>query len=531
MHFVISGDKLREVFPAFLIVNRSGRILDFGPAIARHVPSVRTGDLVENHFSGSTGMPLSNWEELARERGRALELHASENGLVLTGAIIPDAGRYLLALNPATASLSLGSMAGSNPESALHISDFTPGDPTVDVLLLVRMQQAMLDDAGALATSLAKERERNAGLIERVSRLAGFLAHDFNNILSIIRLNAERLAMLGTTNTQGKRLASIIDETAERGSGITRSFMTLSRGNTESSAAQSADELISQHWAFFAAIAGPDIIVSANLGCPDVQIHVATGEFINCLTNLVINSRDAIVSSGALEIATCLAPSANPEHAPRLQMTITDTGVGMAPEIVQRVFEPFFSTKKQGNGIGLSAVADYVRECGGSVHLESTPGFGTKATLTFPVVSMKQIKSVAEVSDRTDSAPIGLPSLSEKARTVLLVEDEPYALEALVEMLEAEGFEVWPANSAEEATEKLYAEDAQSRSPAILLTDVILPRKSGIELAKAAVAKAPLMKVILMSGFVPSDGSIESDWLFAPKPLNSEKLLQLLKSV
>jgi signal transduction histidine kinase len=305
MKAIISSAKLREVFPAFVIIDASGRILDFGPAIEIHASSVRAGDFLENHFSGNLHMIPKKWEEMARENGRSLELHSRENGLVLTGVVVADSDRFLLALNPATASLnSGGSKAGANPAPDLHISDFTPGDPAVDSLLLGWMHQAMLEDAAALATSLARERQRNDGLVERVSRLAGFLAHDFNNILSIIQLNANRLASLDSISTRGKRLASMIGETAERGSGITRSLMTISRENTEKPAPHSADDLITQHLSYFSAIAGSDIVVSANLDASSAQINISISEFINCLTNLVINSRDAICDPGVIDITT-----------------------------------------------------------------------------------------------------------------------------------------------------------------------------------------------------------------------------------
>lgn len=530
MQFSISSEKLAEVFPAFFIVDQAGHILDFGPAIARHLPSIQTGDPIEAHFTGIAGVATGNSDALAHKLGRTLELHSVENGLILTGAIIPDAGRYLLALNLATASLNVASVTGHNLPTALQISDFTPGDATVDVLLLVQIQQALLHDAEALATSLERERRRNEGLVERITRLAGFLAHDINNILSVIALSAERIASLEPGNHQTKRIATIIAETADRGSGITRSFMAISREGTEKCTPQSADELINQQAGFFSAIVGSEIILSTNLCAATARINVAAGDFVNCLTNLLINCRDAIATSGSIEIATRVLPASASKPAERLEITVSDNGAGMTDDILQKVFEPFFSTKERGNGLGLPAVAEYLSDCGGDVLVESSPGFGTKVSLNFPLVAPASISCAYDISDCESTLVTNPPQPTPEVPIVLVVEDEPYALEALVEMLEDEGFEVWPAGSAEEATAKLDAEISRSKKPDILLTDVILPRITGIELAKAATSKTPSLKVILMSGFVPEADAIREGWLFAAKPLNSEKLLHLLRS-
>lgn len=534
MAFTLEPEALARLFPAHILIDHDGRILRFGPAVGHNIPAMQVGDLLTDHCGIVNSVGEPGFLALARHSGRIVQLRARETGVVLTGAIVAGGPRILLAMHLSPVSLALADESPTDMAATRRqITDYSPGDPSVDVLLLVSMQKAMLEEARTMAMSLARERQRSDGLLDRVSRVAGYLAHDFNNMLSIIRLNAQRLLGYGALGAAETRLVQMIAETAERGSGITRSLMTLSRERNDSPTRLSPDAVIELHVPYFATCAGGEVTLKTDLQATGAMVLAPNAALVNCLINLVLNARDAMVGKGEIVIATRVLSAGEGIGPEQLQISVTDTGKGMDQAVLTRVFEPFFSTKAQGNGIGLPSVRDFARTLGGEARLESHENVGTRVEVTIPVVAQEMPGTAASLCPASSSqadAPLPAPRLK-CGRHVLLVEDEPYALEAVTEMLEWEGFHVIPACDDASARAALAVQLAAGHPPDILLTDILLPDGNGTDLAAFVESQVPGVGVALMSGFVPQTSQIRDKWQFIPKPLNPEHLLSAVRAL
>jgi nitrogen-specific signal transduction histidine kinase len=391
--------------------------------------------------------------------------------------------------------------------------------------MLVGMQRAMIEDSRSVAMELAYERQRSFDLLDRISRVAGFMAHDFNNFLSIIKLNCERLSREMELDPRVQRLVAIIRDTAIRGSDITRSLMTLSRQRSDSCVSITIDSLIRENLAFFKTVVGSKLELQIHLDAGDPAVLVSRVGILNSLVNLLINARDAMADGGAITISTGLrralldipgskAPAVMQDY---VAIEVADTGAGMSHDVLSKAFEPLFSTKAHGNGIGLASVLEFAREMGGDACLDSSLGKGARIYIYLPV------SDGAAPDAASANVPIAHRHAAFGAKAVLLVEDEPYALEALSEMLEAEGLAVTACGSAAQAQAALA--HGQYR---VLLTDIIMPGESGANLARQACAQQPGLKVILMSGYVPDAEELQADWQFIRKPMDTQMLLEMI---
>lgn len=514
----IDDDRLGALFPAFMRVDRDGVIVAAGPALRRHVPDLVCPARLTDHFLFESGSDVSQLDKLARG-GQLLQVVARQAHIRLSGSVLRVAGGYLLAMRHVPSQFSLGA-------DNLQMSDFGPEDPMVPGLLLVGMQKALLEESRLTASELAIERQRCLDLLQRISRIAGFMAHDFNNFLSIIRLNADRIGP--DDPARNRRLAGIISETAERASEITRSLMTLSRQRFETRLPLEPDRLILENLAFFKTLVGARVTVELELGGEGRLVETSRVGLLNSVLNLLINARDAMPEGGTVRIVTAirhvaLSPEGRtPDAGPRdyFSIVISDSGAGMAPEVLARAFEPLFSTKPHGNGIGLASVLDFAREMGGEASIESRPQQGTSLYIYLPVADAIAIPAAVPEVPPADSVMPG-----ERPR-VLLVEDEPYALEALAEMLEEMGLDVTACGSGEEAREAL------GKGPfRLLLSDIVLAAESGLELADEACKRLPGLDVILMSGYVPSGEVMRDTWHFIRKPLDIQTLQGMIKDL
>lgn len=515
MIFELTQDDLARLFPAFLVVDRQLKLCAFGPAIRQHCRSVCVGDLLDSHFL-RVASPAEMAIDAAAEHGTSILLRSRTADLELSGNVIPQGDLRLLALNLIPSSSSFES-------NVLQISDFGPSDPIVRGLLLVSLQKAMLEEARTNAIDLAEQRQHTLDLLDRISRVAGYLAHDFNNFLSIIRLNGDRLLGSGLTEHQS-RLVRIILETCERGTGITRSLKTLSHQESETRSRINLDHLLADHHAFFSTVAGSSIRTSLRLNAPDMMVEVARTGMLNCMMNLIINARDAMPDGGEITISTAIR-TAQPlaslasDAQSYVAIEVADTGGGMPQDVLGHAFDQFFSTKEHGSGLGLASVMEFSQEMGGAACLDSPDGEGAKVYIYLPICAFEDLGRQLPASPKRTSEV-------RRSIKILVVEDEPYALEALVEMLESDGYQVFPSRSAEQAITML-AQDPHD----ILLADVVMPNMTGMELAAWVNDKFPKLKVVMMSGYVPDDQEMSEDWYFIRKPLDINHLRKILHAI
>lgn len=493
------------IFPANIILDRDLVVRGVGPVIARRFPEVSIGTCLTDHFRIGAMEKHATIQALAGTEA-LLDLEPVDGGLRLSGWVLPADDNYLLALRIAPDSYALDG-------SDLKVSDFAPRDPAIHGLLMYAIQHALLDEQKQSARELEKANQQNLDLLSRFGRLAGFIAHDFNNLISIVRLNCDRLLIELEADPKLKRVVDIIKDTVTRGSAITRSLMALANQRDDSRVPIPLDQFLHENREFLATTVGSKVEIVFRPGAEGAVVLANQVGILNSLVNVLINARDAMPGGGRISITS----SADKETA---TVEIADTGLGMDEAVKARAFEPMFSTKAHGNGLGLASVLHFAVESGGDAQIRSQPGEGTTVSLILPrhYPAYQDSQAVAPEGPESGEAGIGAPRL-------LLVDDEPYALEALSELLAAKGFAITASASAEEAIEHLRPGAFHA-----LLSDIDLPGASGADLAREACRIDPALKLILMSGYVPRDTDLDADWMFLRKPLNTQVVTEMLRT-
>jgi two-component system, cell cycle sensor histidine kinase and response regulator CckA len=342
---------------------------------------------------------------------------------------------------------------------------------------------------------------RQSQKLEAIGQLAGGVAHDFNNMLSVIRGNAELMLMDGDAlSTEGREFLSHITSAAERAANLTRQLLIFSRKQVMQPQPVALNDLITNLTKMLKRVIREDITLQCVNGDPAPFVHADPGMLEQVLVNLVVNARDAMPMGGRLEIST---------HAERLEaddirtrheahegdfvcLTVRDTGSGISPEILPRIFEPFFTTKEmgKGTGLGLATVYGVIKQHKGWVEVSSRLGVGTTFKIYLPAIPMPTMPSALSPAE---AGPRG------GTETILLVEDE-YAVRVITRrVLESYGYKVLEAASAREALE-VWRPSAGEID--MLITDMVMPEGiTGRDLGERLRAQKPELKVIFMSGY------------------------------
>ena len=373
-----------------------------------------------------------------------------------------------------------------------------------------------------------EEQLTQARKMEALGRLAGGVAHDFNNLLTVIS-GYGQLA-LETLNTSPDRLGGYVQEiinSAKRAAGMTSQLLAFSRRNSAEPRVIDLAELLRHIEPLLRRMIGEhvDLKISANGG--PCRLRADVHQLEQVLMNLAVNARDAMPLGGLLEIECTLLdpplerPGLNPLH---ILLEVRDNGVGMDDATQARMFEPFFTSKEQGKGtgLGLSTVYGVVSQAGGDIKVESEQGVGTSFRIYFPLAAEGQTESLFGPGD---TAPVGL-------ETVLLVEDEP-GVRALAEVvLRRLGYTVLVAENGMAA---LHLWEESRGSVDVVLTDVIMPRMSGSELARRLREISPRLKILFMSGYtddmLSDQGILAGETQLIQKPFTAEALARKLRSV
>jgi PAS domain S-box-containing protein len=341
------------------------------------------------------------------------------------------------------------------------------------------------------AQRLLEKQFLHAQKMESIGRLAGGIAHDLNNQLSII-LGSTELAQRGPgaaapVAAELKR----IEAAAERAAALTQQLLAFGRKQVLHTRLLGLNSLVASVHDMVDRILGEDIHLRLQLGRVG-QIRVDPMQIEQVLLNLVINACDAMPDGGKLVITT--EEATIPEGHVTLPagryalLRVADTGIGMDRATLSRAFEPFFTTKEvgKGTGLGLAVAHGIVTQSGGHIEAESAPGAGTTFRIYLPV---------AEGSPEAELRPA--PAAPRGTETILLVEDEPHVLDVTRRMLEEQGYRVLAASNGDEALAHL----ARVPGISLLLTDVVMPGMDGRELASRALREHPLLRVVLLSGY------------------------------
>ncbi len=363
--------------------------------------------------------------------------------------------------------------------------------------------------------------------MESVGHLAGGIAHDFNNLLTAIVGHASLLEL--DVAQDGPLRASVegILAAAHRAAELTRQLLAFSRKQVLSPRPANIGEIVTRMQGLLARTLGEDVRLTVDVAADLRPCAVDVGQVEQVLMNLAVNARQAMPDGGSLVIEVANVSLDEEEAACRpgarpgafVELSVSDTGVGMSASVQQHAFEPFFTTKPVGlgTGLGLSVVQGVVQQQGGIISVYSEEGLGTTFRILWPAV-----EGQAEAL-RSPPAPAPLVGGSE---TVLLVEDDPLVRSFATRALRRQGFRVIEVPSAEDA-EAVLAEGAAAVR--LLVTDVVLPGKSGQQLAAELSARAPGVPVLFCSGYTGRlatlGGRLPEGARFLQKPYDAASLL------
>ena len=341
--------------------------------------------------------------------------------------------------------------------------------------------------------------------LQALGELTGGVAHDFNNLMTVIRGSAELLTRPGLSEEKRARYLKAILDTADRASTLTSHLLAF--GRRQSLKPEVAD--LNLRLDAFAEVVGRtlggqfEVELHLAPSLPPVEVDLAQLE--TALLNAAFNARDAMPEGGRLCLATRHLPG-NDGGAGEVMVEIADTGSGMSPEVLDRAFEPFFTTKPvgEGTGLGLSQIHGFAAQAGGRAEIRSAPGEGTAVRIILPATDKPFGRGPGPA--QVVKPPRGL--------SVLLVEDNDHVREFACHLLDELGYKVVTASSGEEALERLGSERID-----ILFSDVVMPGLSGIELGRIARERHPGLPVLLASGYSEEIvGAAGADFEIARKP-------------
>ena len=378
-----------------------------------------------------------------------------------------------------------------------------------------------------------EEQLRAAQRMEVVGRLAGGVAHDFNNILTVINGYADfTLDVLDPDSTVGRDIREI-RQSGERAVRLIRQLLAFARPAPRETALLDISDIVLGLEKMLQRIIGDDIVLTAAPGKGIWSVEADPTQIEQVIVNLVVNARDAMPEGGRLTIAAVNVELSD-EHVytplglapgPYVALSVSDTGDGMTDEIQARIFEPFFTTKRtdQGTGLGLSVVSGIVKQAGGNIHVHSKLGEGTAFTVYLP-------RSPESMKPRPNSAAKTDPPRG--AETVLVVDDEESVRTVVCRMLETVGYTVLQAGLGSDA---LHLAEQHEDSIDLLLTDVVMPGMNGCELAQQLSQVRPKVKALYMSGYsrerVSRHAPVDPTAPIMQKPLSFRSLASAVREV
>jgi PAS domain S-box-containing protein len=391
---------------------------------------------------------------------------------------------------------------------------------------------AMLAAADVTERRRLEEQFRQAQKMEAVGRLAGGVAHDFNNILTVILGSAKDLARRSGADQEARGLAEEVLEAGQRAAALTRQLLAFSRQQALRPCEIDVNEIVRGMEKMLRRLIGADIEIVTRLEDELGPVLADPGQLEQVVVNLVVNARDAMPKGGRLtlqtrEVERVPEGSAGAGAAPRphVLLSVSDTGHGMAPTVLEHVFEPFFTTKERGKGtgLGLATVFGIVKQSGGGVNVTSEPGVGTTFHVYLPRVGEARVGSAGALAEA---------QAARGKETVLLVEDDAGVRTFMRRSLEAVGYRVLEAKAPGEAVQLAGVPEL---SVDLLLTDVVMPVMAGPDLAAKLLALRPGLRVLFVSGYTEDaglrSGTLPPGQAFLQKPFTGDELARTVRTV
>jgi two-component system cell cycle sensor histidine kinase/response regulator CckA len=374
------------------------------------------------------------------------------------------------------------------------------------------------------------ERLRQSERLESLGQLAGGVAHDFNNLLGVILNYATFVAERTGDDPAAHADVEQIRAAAERGARLTRQLLIVGRRDAIQPAVLDLNAIVADIRDLLSRSIGEHVHLDVRSAEQLPTIRVDRGQIEQVLLNLAVNARDAMPGGGRLTIATQVAeldddfirlhPGARAGR--HVELSVSDTGMGIAPDVADHIFEPFFTTKPkgQGTGLGLATVYGIVTEAGGSLSVYSEVGMGTTFRVLLPAAEAPAPRAAAPGANRVEG----------HGETILVVEDEPAMMEVTARILRRSGFVVIEATTGSDAIALVTQGDVD-----LLLTDSVMPQMSGRELAYRVRQLRPDLPVLFMSGY--HEGVVGAQQLVGEgdpliqKPFNAQALLERVAEV
>ena len=355
--------------------------------------------------------------------------------------------------------------------------------------------------------------------MQALGLLAGGIAHDFNNMLTVIFGRAQVLLDRLPNDARARHDADAIGEAAERASALTRQLLAFSRKQLLERHTLDLNSVVVDMAKMLRRLIGEHITVVTALSHNAAWVNVDRGQLEQVVLNLAVNARDAMPNGGHLTLATDhVDVHAEGQRLPCgsfVALVVSDTGIGMDAATQEHIFEPFYTTKPvgEGTGLGLSTVYGVVEQHGGHISVDSVPGEGTTFRIHLPRVAEPEPQA---------AQPLGTPRAG--SETILLAEDDPAVRALACDMLREHGYTVLTAADGEDA---LRVAERYTGTIHLLLTDVMMPRKNGMELARAFADVRPDARVLYMTGYAEMPGV--SDALFVHKPFTVFVLMDAVR--
>jgi PAS domain S-box-containing protein len=418
---------------------------------------------------------------------------------------------------------------GSNVQVEVSGSLVRIGEEALILLILRDITERKLAQEEIQRTAELLQRSQK---LEAIGRLAGGVAHDFNNILGVIVGYAELAQrQLGGEHPARPRVDQIL-KAADRATGLTRQLLAFSRRQVMQPRLLDLNRVVTDADTMLGRLIGEDIAIGVHTAPGLGTVKADPGQVEQIILNLAVNARDAMPEGGSLTIETSNVDldedyaAAHPSVEPGryVMLAISDTGVGMDGETRRQIFEPFFTTKPegQGTGLGLATVYGIVKQSGGHIWVYSEPGRGTTFKVYLP--RFDEPAEFARPGTVAGDAPRG-------RETILLVEDTETLQEVIRETLEERGYTVLLASNGEEALALAGGEG--ERQIHLLLTDVVMPRLGGVQLARLLSASRPAIRVLYMSGYtdgaISHHGVLGEGVMLLEKPFTGDKLARAVR--
>jgi two-component system, cell cycle sensor histidine kinase and response regulator CckA len=402
-----------------------------------------------------------------------------------------------------------------------------------DITERVRAQERFLQMQAEAERAHVEAQLQRTQRLEGLGQLAGGVAHDFNNLLAVIgnyaTFIAEAAAEVGLAEVAGD--AAQITKAAQRGADLTHQLLAFARREVVRPRPLNLNEVVTDIEQMLCRSIGEHITLDVRLGAALPSITADPGQLDQVLVNLAVNARDAMPRGGTITIETgeltvdpdyaAGRPHLHPGHYVRLRFS--DTGTGMPPEVIERAFEPFYTTKPagKGTGLGLATVYGIVTAAGGDLSVYSEPGLGTTFTILLPATDA----TPAEVEKSVEA-----PADGYRRGTVLAVEDEPALRDVLRRILAGAGHEVLIAADGPAALRLAQAHPGRID---VLLTDVVMPHMLGKDLAERFIGVSPGAAVLFMSGYarpaLASQGTLDPEVPLVEKPFSKTQLLTAIQ--